>query len=136
MCLLKCTILLEKQNFRIFQHSNIRNEIRGINKNHFISSTLYISVKVSKCQNRSRPLFNTVSAQIHYFRWKSTFSNLSVSNIRNESRWVNKNHYNLTHYLSLLKSANLKTEHTHFSKLCLLKRVVKVIFYLAQHTCP
>ena len=30
----------------------------------------------------------------------------------------------LPHYASLLKSANLKTEHTHFSKMCLLKRAV------------
>ena len=67
MCLLKCIILLEKQHFRIFQHSNIRNETRGVNKNHFLSSTLFISVKVSKFQNRSRPLFKTVSSQMHYF---------------------------------------------------------------------
>ena len=30
----------------------------------------------------------------------------------------------LPHYASLLKSANLKTEHTHFSKMCPLKRAV------------
>ena len=28
LCLLKCIILLEKQLFPIFQHSNIRNECR------------------------------------------------------------------------------------------------------------
>ena len=65
----------------------------------------------------------------------------------------------LPDYSSLLMEANLKTEHTHFLKLCLLKRVVlykklnfrgfgssnirnenqqvnKVIFYLAKHTSP
>ena len=93
MCLLKCTILLEKQHFRIFQHSNISNETRGVNKNHFLSFTLCISVKRTKFQNRPRPLFKTVSAQMHYFRWKSTFSNFSPSNIRNESRWVNRSHF-------------------------------------------
>ena len=40
-----------------------------------------------------RPLFKTVSAEMHYFPWKSTFSNFSASNNRNESRWVNKNHF-------------------------------------------
>ena len=92
LCLPKCTILLEKQHFRIFQHSNIRNETKGINKNHFLSYTLCISVKVSKFQNRPRPLFKTVSAQMHYFSWKSTFSSFSAWNNCNESRWVNKNH--------------------------------------------
>ena len=60
LCLLKCTIFLEKQHFRIFQHSNISNEARGVNKSHFLSSTLSISVKVSKFQNRPRPLLKTV----------------------------------------------------------------------------
>ena len=78
MCLLKCIIFLENQHFRIFQHSNIRNETRGVNKNHFISSTLCISVKVSKFQNRPRPLFKIVSAEMHYLPWKSTFSNFSA----------------------------------------------------------
>ena len=102
LCLFKCTILLEKQHFRIFQHSNIRNETRGVNKNHFLSSTLCISVKVSQYQNRPRPLFKTVSVQMHYFPWKSTFSNFSASNISNENRWVNKNHF-LSYYPSVLK---------------------------------
>ena len=93
LCLLKCIILLEKQHFRIFQHSNIRNESRGVNKNHFLSSTLFISVKVSKFQNRPHPLFKTLSTQTHYSPWKSAFSNFSSSYIRNESRWVNKNHF-------------------------------------------
>ena len=78
LCLVKCIILLEKQHFRIFQHSNIRNETRGVNKNHFLSSTLCISVKVSKYQNRPRPLFKTAFAQMHYFPSKSTFSNFSA----------------------------------------------------------
>ena len=34
LCLLKCIILLEKQNFWIFEHSDIRNESRWVNKNH------------------------------------------------------------------------------------------------------
>ena len=93
MCLLNCTVLLEKQHFRIFQHSNICNETRGVNKNHFLSSTLCISFKVSKFQNRPRPLFKTGTAQMHYSPWKSTFSNFSASIIRNESRWVNKNRF-------------------------------------------
>ena len=93
LCLLKCTILVEKRYFRIFQYSNIRNETRGANKNHFLSSKQCISVKVSKFQNRLRPLFENVSAQMHYFPWKSTFSNFLASYISNESRWVNKNHF-------------------------------------------
>ena len=67
MCLLKCIIFLESQHFRILQHSNICNETRGVNKNHFLSSTLCISAKVSKFQNRPRPLFKTVSDQSYYF---------------------------------------------------------------------
>ena len=78
MCLLKCIIFLESQHFRIFQHSNIRNETRRLNKNRFLSSTLCISVKVSKFQNRPRPLFKTVSAQMRYFPWKSTFLDFSA----------------------------------------------------------
>ena len=35
LCLLNCIIWLEKQHFRIFEDSNIRNETRLINKNHF-----------------------------------------------------------------------------------------------------
>ena len=86
MCLFKCIIFLKNQDFQIFQHSNIRNETRGVNKNHFLSSTLCISVKVSQYQNRPRPLFKTVSVQMHYFPGKSTFSNFSASNISNENR--------------------------------------------------
>ena len=71
MCLLKYIIFLEKQHFRIFQHTNIRNETRGVNKNHSLSSTLCISVKVSKFQNRPRPLFKTVSDQSYYFDEKA-----------------------------------------------------------------
>ena len=67
LCLLKCTILLEKQDFGIFQHSNIHNKTKGVNKNHFLSPTLCISFKISKFQNRPPPLFKTVSAQMHYF---------------------------------------------------------------------
>ena len=67
LCLLKCTILLQNQPSRIFQRPNIRNETKGVNKNHFLYSTLCISVKVSKLQNRPRPLFKTVSAQMHCF---------------------------------------------------------------------
>ena len=44
LCLLKCTIFLENQHFRIFQHSNIRNDSRWVNKNHFLSYTLPISL--------------------------------------------------------------------------------------------
>ena len=88
-CLLECTISLEKQHFRIFQHSNIRSENRRVRKNHF----LCISVKVSKFQNRPRSLLKTVPVQMHYFPWKSTFSNFPASYIRNESRWVNKSHF-------------------------------------------
>ena len=51
LCLLKCIILLEKRYFRIFQHSNIRNESRGANENHFLSYALLISLKVSKFKN-------------------------------------------------------------------------------------
>ena len=93
LCLFKCTILLEKQHFRVFQHSNIRNETRRVNKNHFLSSTLCISVKVIKFQNRPCQLFKTGTPQMHYFPWKSRFLNSSASNIRNDSRWVNKNHF-------------------------------------------
>ena len=60
MCLLKCIIFLESQHFRIFQHSNIRNESRWVNKNHFLSYTLPISVKVSIFKNWTHPLFKTV----------------------------------------------------------------------------
>ena len=42
LCLLKCIILLEKQLFRVFQHWNIRNESRWVNKNHFLSYRLCI----------------------------------------------------------------------------------------------
>ena len=84
--LLKCIILLEKQCFGIFQHSNIRNETRAVNKNHFLSFTLFIFVKVSKFQNRPRPLLKTVSAQMYYFPRKSIFFNFSALNICNESR--------------------------------------------------
>ena len=64
LCLLKCIILLEKQHFRIFQHSNICNESRLVNKNHFLSYTLRISVKVSKFKNWTLQLFKTVFAQM------------------------------------------------------------------------
>ena len=67
MCLLKCINLLENQHFQIFQHSDIRNETRGVNKNHFLSSTLCISVKVSQFKNWTHPLFKTVSAQTYCF---------------------------------------------------------------------
>ena len=112
LLLLKCTILLEKQDFRIFQHSAICNETRGVSKNHFSSYTLCISVKVSKFQNRPRPLVKTVSGQMHYFPWKSTFSNFSASNIRNESRWLDKNHF-LSYKLPMsLKESEFKNS-TH-----------------------
>ena len=78
MCLLKYIIFLENQHFRIFQHSNICSESRWVNKNHFLSYTLCISVKVSIFQDRPHPLFKTVPAQMHYFPWKSTFSNFSA----------------------------------------------------------
>ena len=160
LCLLKCTILLEKQNLRTFQHSNICNETKGVNENHFLSSTLCISVKVSKFQNRPRPLFKTLSAPMHYFPWKSTFSNFSSSNIRNGSRWVNKKHFqsytlpisikvskfkNLTH--PLFKTASAQTccfiWKTKFSSVWVWKQFamktnkwMKVIFYLGQRTSP
>ena len=67
LCLLKCTILLEKQHFRIFQHSNFPNETKGVSKNHFLSYTLPISLKVSKFKNLTHPLFKNVSAQMCCF---------------------------------------------------------------------
>ena len=68
MCLLKCIILLEKQHFRIFQDSNIRNETRLINKNHFLSYTTWISVSLSKVSESPHLLFRTVSPQMFHLK--------------------------------------------------------------------
>ena len=46
LCPLKCIIFLENQHFRIFQRSNIRKESRWLNKNHFLSDTIPISVTI------------------------------------------------------------------------------------------
>ena len=40
------------------------------------------------------------------------------------SVWGNKTIFYLTHYTSLLKYLNFKTDHSYFSNFCLLKRVV------------
>ena len=63
LCLLKWFILLEKQHFGSVKHSNILNESRWVNKNHFLSYTLCILVKVSKLENWPHPVFRTVSGQ-------------------------------------------------------------------------
>ena len=88
--LLKCIILLEKRYFRIFQHSNIRNESRGANENHFLSYALLISLKVSKFKNWTHLLFKTVSAQKDYFALKTRFSNVSTIKV-DESIKTSKN---------------------------------------------
>ena len=77
LCLLKVVILVKKHHLGNFVQSNIEKDCNWATKNHFLSSTLCVSVKVSKFQNRPRPLFKTVSVQMHYFPWKSTFSNFS-----------------------------------------------------------
>ena len=43
----------------------------------------------------------------------------------------------LPHYASLLREANFKIDHTHFSKLCLLKSIIlleKQHFRISQHS--
>ena len=51
LCLLRRTVLYKKQNFRVFESSNIGNENKRVNKNHFLFSTLCINVEGSKFQN-------------------------------------------------------------------------------------
>ena len=101
LCLLKCIISLEKQHFPIFQHSNIPNETRGVNKNHFLSYTLPFSVKVSEFKTENWKLNNIDHAHCSklclvkciILLEKQHFRIFQHSNIRNESRWVNKNHF-------------------------------------------
>ena len=90
LCLLKCTALLEKQHFRIFQHSNIRNETRRFQKNNFLSSTLCISVKVSK-----NKIFEFFSTKIFVMKL-------------DDSR---KTIFYLSHYASLLNLKNINYGH-------------------------
>ena len=114
-----------KATFRKFEQSNIDNDSKWATKNHVLSSTLCIFVKESKFQNRLRPPFKTVSAQMHYFAWKTTFSKFFSTQIfAMKVDGAIKTIFYLTHYTFLLKCRNFKTDHTHFSKLCLLKRVV------------
>ena len=78
LCLLKCVILFNEQHFRVFESSNIDNENKWVNKNHFLSSTLCISVEIRKFQRWSCQVFKTVSAQMGHFASKTRFSNFSA----------------------------------------------------------
>ena len=62
-----CVILFNKQHFLGFESSNIGNENKRVNKNHFLFSTLCMHVEVSKFENWPCPVFKTVSAQKDYF---------------------------------------------------------------------
>ena len=55
--LLKFIILVEKQHLGIFEQSGIGNECSRVNQNHFLSSTVCISVKVSKLEKLTAPTF-------------------------------------------------------------------------------
>ena len=74
-----------------YEHSNIGNEIKWVNKNHFLSSTLCTSVKISKYQDWNTPTSQTVSAQASYFGQTNVFG-ISELN-RTKSKQVNKNHF-------------------------------------------
>ena len=50
LCVLKRIIFVKIQFLGILEHSNITNENVPVNKNHFLSCTSCISVKVNKCQ--------------------------------------------------------------------------------------
>ena len=103
LCLLKCNILLEKQRFRLFQHSGIRNETRGVNKNHFQSSTLRISVKVRKFQNIPRPCSNLCQLKCIIFLENQHFPIFQPQIFAVKvDKSINTIFY-LTHYPSLLK---------------------------------
>ena len=86
LCLVKCIILLEKQDFRIFPHSNIRNETKAANKNHFLSFTLCISVKVSKFKNKPRHCSKLCLVKYIISFENQHFRIFLHSNIRNESK--------------------------------------------------
>ena len=66
-CLLKRVVLYKKENFRVFESSDIRYENKQVNKNHFASCEKCLSINLSKIYDLSRPLFKTLSAQSYYF---------------------------------------------------------------------
>ena len=133
LCLLKCIISLEKQHFPIFQHSNIPNETRGVNKNHFLSYTLPFSVKVSEFKTENWKLNKIDHAHCSklclvkciILLEKQHFRIFQHSNIRNESRWVNKNHFYLKNNIFEFLCPEIFVMKTNES--------IKTIFYLACH---
>ena len=123
LCLLKCIISLEKQHFPIFQHSNIPNETRGVNKNHFLSYTLPFSVKVSEFKTENWKLNKIDHAHCSklclvkciILLEKQHFRIFQHSNIRNESRWVYKNHFSFhITWTSVTLSKVLESRHQLF----------------------
>ena len=123
LCLLTVIILVKKQQLGNFQQSNIGNKSEWVSKN-FLSSTLCIYFKESKFWNWPLKIFKTVSAQMHYFAWKTTFSNFSALKYSQWKYMGEWNHFlSYTLYISA-KVLNFKTDHSHFSNLCLVKRVV------------
>ena len=93
LCLLKWIILLQKQHFRIFQPSKIRNEIRRVNENHFLSLTPYISIKVSKFQTDHAHFSKLCQVKRIILVKKQHLGIFEQSNIGNESRWVHESNF-------------------------------------------
>ena len=67
LCLLKRVVLYEKQHFRVFESSNIRNKNKQVNKSNFLFCKTQPSINLSKTEELSRPLFKTVSTHYFYF---------------------------------------------------------------------
>ena len=67
LCLLKRVVLYKKENFQVFESSDIRYENKQVNKNHFASYEKCLSINLSKIYDLSCLLSKTLSAQSYYF---------------------------------------------------------------------
>ena len=125
----------------IFYLSHVASLLKQISKLTMPTFQNYV------CSNRLFWLKNNI--------WESFSTQILAMKVNESIKTI----FYLLHYASLLKQVNFKTDHAHFSKLCLLKRVIlvnkqhfgifepsnncnkvnksiKTNFYLAHHASP